>query len=63
MVDEGAGKSRLGRGLAALIGDDAAIALGDEAAPVPKGVRETPSDLLRAHRLEKRRIQEEWESR
>jgi len=56
MVDEGAGKSRLGRGLAALIGDDAAIALGDEAAPVPKGVREVPIECLRANPFQPRQI-------
>ncbi len=30
MVDNGSGKNRLGRGLAALIGDDAAVGFGDD---------------------------------
>lgn len=56
MVDESAGKNRLGRGLAALIGDDAAVALGDETAPAPKGVREVPIEFLRANPFQPRQI-------
>ena len=41
--------SRLGRGLAALIGEDTAFALGDKEAPAPKGVREVPIEFLRAN--------------
>ena len=40
--------SRLGRGLAALIGDDTAYALGDAEAPKPTGIREVPITALRA---------------
>jgi ParB family chromosome partitioning protein len=46
--------SRLGRGLAALIGDDAAFALGDEQAPSPRGVREVPIEFLRANPFQPR---------
>ena len=46
--------SRLGRGLAALIGDDAAFALGDEQAPAPRGVREVPIEFLRANPFQPR---------
>lgn len=56
MVDEGPGKSRLGRGLAALIGDEAAVSLGDEAAPLPRGVREVPIEFLRANPFQPRQI-------
>jgi ParB family chromosome partitioning protein len=56
MVDESAGKNRLGRGLAALIGDDAAVALGDDTAPAPKGVREVPIEFLRANPFQPRQI-------
>ncbi len=41
--------SRLGRGLAALIGEDTAFALGDKEAPAPRGVREVPIEYLRAN--------------
>lgn len=46
--------SRLGRGLAALIGDDAAFALGDEQAPAPRGVREVPIEFLRPNPFQPR---------
>ena len=48
--------SRLGRGLAALIGDDAAFALGDEQAPAPRGVREVPIEFLRANPFQPRHV-------
>lgn len=48
--------SRLGRGLAALIGDDAAYALGDTAAPAPRGVREVPIEFLRANPFQPRHL-------
>lgn len=48
--------SRLGRGLAALIGDDAAFALGDEQSPAPRGVREVPIEFLRANPFQPRHI-------
>ncbi|MGV8997633.1 MAG: ParB/RepB/Spo0J family partition protein [Parvibaculaceae bacterium] len=48
--------SRLGRGLAALIGDDAAFALGDEQAPAPRGVREVPIEFLRANPFQPRHL-------
>ena len=54
MVEEG--KSRLGRGLAALIGDDVAMALGEEDAPQPKGLREVPIEFLRANPFQPRQI-------
>ena len=53
--------SRLGRGLAALIGDDAAFALGDEQAPAPRGVREVPIEFLRANPFQPRHILREEE--
>ncbi len=53
--------SRLGRGLAALIGDDAAFALGDEAAPAPRGVREVPIEFLRANPFQPRHVFREEE--
>lgn len=53
--------SRLGRGLAALIGDDAAFALGDEQAPAPRGVREVPIEFLRANPFQPRHIFREEE--
>ena len=56
MVDEGSGKSRLGRGLAALIGDDAAMSLGDETAPAPQGVREVPIEFLHANPFQPRQV-------
>lgn len=46
--------SRLGRGLAALIGEDTAFALGDKEAPQPKGVREVPIEYLRANPFQPR---------
>lgn len=46
--------SRLGRGLAALIGEDTAFALGDKEAPPPKGVREVPIEFLRANPFQPR---------
>jgi ParB family transcriptional regulator, chromosome partitioning protein len=46
--------SRLGRGLAALIGEDTAFALGDKEAPAPKGVREVPIEYLRANPFQPR---------
>ncbi|HUD51476.1 ParB/RepB/Spo0J family partition protein [Parvibaculum sp.] len=46
--------SRLGRGLAALIGDDAAYALGDANAPAPRGVREVPIEFLRPNPFQPR---------
>ena len=48
--------SRLGRGLAALIGDDAAFALGDRDAPAPRGVREVPIEFLRANPFQPRHV-------
>jgi len=54
MADES--PSRLGRGLAALIGDDAAFALGDEQAPAPRGVREVPIEFLRANPFQPRHV-------
>jgi ParB family chromosome partitioning protein len=48
--------SRLGRGLAALIGDDAAYALGDANAPAPRGVREVPIEFLRPNPFQPRHI-------
>jgi ParB family transcriptional regulator, chromosome partitioning protein len=56
MVEEGPGKNRLGRGLAALIGDDAAMSFGDETAPAPKGVREVPIEFLHANPFQPRQI-------
>lgn len=53
--------SRLGRGLAALIGDDAAFALGDEQAPAPRGVREVPIEFLRANPFQPRHVFREEE--
>ena len=49
--------SRLGRGLAALIGEDTAFALGDKEAPQPKGVREVPIEFLRANPAMAREIE------
>ncbi len=46
--------SRLGRGLAALIGDDAAFALGDSNAPAPRGLREVPIEFLRPNPFQPR---------
>ncbi len=47
--------SRLGRGLAALIGDDAAFALGEQNAPVTvRGVREVPIEFLRPNPFQPR---------
>ncbi|MEQ8266137.1 MAG: ParB/RepB/Spo0J family partition protein [Parvibaculum sp.] len=46
--------SRLGRGLAALIGEDTAFALGDREAPSPRGVREVPIEFLRANPFQPR---------
>lgn len=54
MAEEG--PSRLGRGLAALIGDDAAYALGDTNAPAPRGVREVPIEFLRANPFQPRHL-------
>lgn len=52
--------SRLGRGLAALIGDDTAYALGDDEAPKPTGIREIPITSLRANPFQPRhRFREE----
>lgn len=48
--------SRLGRGLAALIGDDAAYALGDANAPAPRGVREVPIEFLRPNPFQPRHV-------
>src|SRR5690606_16072061 len=48
--------SRLGRGLAALIGDDGAYALGDADAPVPRGLREVPIEYLRANPYQPRHV-------
>jgi ParB family chromosome partitioning protein len=48
--------SRLGRGLAALIGDDAAYALGDADAPVPRGLREVPIEYLRPNPFQPRHV-------
>lgn len=59
MADES--PSRLGRGLAALIGDDAAFALGDDQAPAPRGVREVPIEFLRANPFQPRHIFREEE--
>lgn len=56
MVEEGPGKSRLGRGLAALIGDDAAISLGDTNAPAPRGVKEVPIEFLHANPFQPRQV-------
>ena len=56
MVEEGPGKNRLGRGLAALIGDDAAISLGDTTAPTPRGVKEVPIEFLHAHPFQPRQV-------
>jgi ParB family chromosome partitioning protein len=53
--------SRLGRGLAALIGDDAAFALGDEQAPAPRGVREVPIEFLRPNPFQPRHVFREEE--
>jgi ParB family chromosome partitioning protein len=47
--------SRLGRGLAALIGDDAAFALGDQGGQaVLRGVREVPIEFLRPNPFQPR---------
>lgn len=46
--------SRLGRGLAALIGEDTAFALGDREAQSPRGVREVPIEFLRANPFQPR---------
>jgi ParB family chromosome partitioning protein len=47
--------SRLGRGLAALIGDDAAFALGDQGGPAAvRGVREVPIEFLRPNPFQPR---------
>ncbi|MDP2123469.1 MAG: ParB/RepB/Spo0J family partition protein [Parvibaculum sp.] len=48
--------SRLGRGLAALIGDDTAFALGDRDAQAPRGVREVPIEFLRANPFQPRHV-------
>ena len=48
--------SRLGRGLAALIGDDAAYALGDTSASAPRGIREVPIEFLRANPFQPRHV-------
>jgi len=53
--------SRLGRGLAALIGDDAAFALGDTGAPAPRGVREVPIEFLRPNPFQPRHVFREEE--
>ena len=53
--------SRLGRGLAALIGDDAAFALGDDQAPAPRGVREVPIEFLRPNPFQPRHVFREEE--
>ncbi|PKQ08500.1 MAG: chromosome partitioning protein ParB [Alphaproteobacteria bacterium HGW-Alphaproteobacteria-12] len=46
--------SRLGRGLAALIGEDTAFALGERDAAQPRGVREVPIEFLRANPFQPR---------
>jgi len=46
--------SRLGRGLAALIGDDTAFSLGDRETQAPRGVREVPIEFLRANPFQPR---------
>lgn len=46
--------SRLGRGLAALIGEDTAFAFGDREAASPRGVREVPIEFLRANPFQPR---------
>jgi ParB family chromosome partitioning protein len=53
--------SRLGRGLAALIGDDAAFALGEAGAPAPRGVREVPIEFLRPNPFQPRHVFREEE--
>lgn len=53
-------QSRLGRGLAALIGDDTAYALGDAEAQMPSGIREVPITSLCANPYQPRhRFREE----
>jgi len=56
MVDEAQGKSRLGRGLAALIGDDAAIGFGDDTGTAVRGVREVPTEFLQANPFQPRQV-------
>lgn len=56
MVDNGSGKNRLGRGLAALIGDDAAIGFGDETGVAAGGVREVPIEFLQANPFQPRQV-------
>ncbi len=53
--------SRLGRGLAALIGDDAAFALGDTGVQAPRGVREVPIEFLRPNPFQPRHVFREEE--
>lgn len=53
--------SRLGRGLAALIGDDAAYALGDAGAAGVRGVREVPIEFLRPNPFQPRHLFREEE--
>lgn len=59
MAEEG--PSRLGRGLAALIGDDAAFALGESGAQAPRGVREVPIEFLRPNPFQPRHVFREEE--
>lgn len=53
-ADDGQGKSRLGRGLAALIGDDAAFELGDANDAGRRGIKEVPIEFLRPNPFQPR---------
>jgi ParB family chromosome partitioning protein len=54
VADEAQSKSRLGRGLAALIGEDTAIDLGDTDAAEARGIRQVPIEYLRPNPFQPR---------
>lgn len=54
MAEEG--HSRLGRGLAALIGDDAAFAMSETAPAAPRGAKEVPIEYLRPNPYQPRHV-------
>jgi len=56
VVDEAQSKSRLGRGLAALIGEDAAVDLGDRQASEERGIRTVPIEFLRPNPFQPREV-------
>ena len=55
-AEESQGKSRLGRGLAALIGDDAAFELGDKQDASKRGIKEVPIEFLRPNPFQPRHV-------